>query len=283
MHLSFDRYKTFFTLVNTLFGVDKSYLFDRLCDKEIFMYDNCRLLSPEGKFMAFCDRKRYDWYLKKNLAVKIDDKTIQLTFIPKGTGYRLDSEFLLTERANVCVVCGTEHNLTKHHVVPTRYRKHFPLEIKNHASFDVLTLCEEHHHEYEEHSNNFSKELMKKHDLDELAKKYKEKYTNLGLIATFLDAGDSMPEKAKEKLLEKIKVVFHDDSITRKQLPVILANNKEFIDGYYDAIHVKLIEIYGYVEFVKMWRKHFIDYAKPQFLPDSWKKEYDDIKSIIVT
>src|SRR5271154_4010708 len=99
------------------------------------MYDNCRLYGPDGLFMAFCDKKRFNWYLKKGLANQIDDKSIQLNFSPKGTGCSERGQYLKTPRQSICVVCGTDKDLTKHHVVPTRFRKHFPVEIKSHASF----------------------------------------------------------------------------------------------------------------------------------------------------
>eukprot|EP00658_Telonema_sp_P-2_P042547 TRINITY_DN30564_c0_g1_i1.p1 TRINITY_DN30564_c0_g1~~TRINITY_DN30564_c0_g1_i1.p1 ORF type:complete len:280 (-),score=48.11 TRINITY_DN30564_c0_g1_i1:289-1128(-) len=77
----------------------------------------------------------------------------QLLFEPEGRKAYADmapaelqkqqqaDSFYTQQRANVCVVCGAAANLHRFHVVPSRYRRHFPVEFKSHASHDVVLCC----------------------------------------------------------------------------------------------------------------------------------------------
>lgn len=60
------------------------------------VYENCRILAPDGEILCKCDRKKVEWYLSKNLATKLEDDplVIQLNFEPNGRGissYKGDS------------------------------------------------------------------------------------------------------------------------------------------------------------------------------------------------
>lgn len=33
------------------------------------LYDNCRILAPDGQLLSTCSQKKVDWYLEKGLAV----------------------------------------------------------------------------------------------------------------------------------------------------------------------------------------------------------------------
>ena len=41
-------------------------------------YDNCKMLDKDNNFMAYVDKHKMDWYIKKNLADKIDEKTFKI-------------------------------------------------------------------------------------------------------------------------------------------------------------------------------------------------------------
>ena len=99
------------------------------------LYGNCQILHPDGSLMCYCAMRKINWYLKRNLATQISNNpvVIKLNFQPKGKG-NADNPFYLQERRNICVVCGTQENLTKHHCVPYCFRKHFPNEYKSHTS-----------------------------------------------------------------------------------------------------------------------------------------------------
>ncbi|KAJ2904049.1 hypothetical protein GGI21_004350 [Coemansia aciculifera] len=122
------------------------------------VYENCTVLDIDGNMLFRASRKRLDWYLSRNLATEINDTTIQLSFVNKGTG-RSTEPFYLQDMQNICVVCGTADGLTMHHVVPHQYRQHMGTAIKSHSSFDLLPVCMRCHDQYERHATAFKKHL----------------------------------------------------------------------------------------------------------------------------
>lgn len=96
------------------------------------------------------------WYLKKNLAVIVEDTSghegakfvVQLKFQPKGMGAR-DNTALRKAKDNLCKRCGSSLDLTRHHIIPYRFRKAFPIDMKSHRSEHVAALCESCHRVYE--------------------------------------------------------------------------------------------------------------------------------------
>ena len=129
-------------------------------DKQI--YYNCLILAPDGAQLGFCDRKREAFYLKNGLATSESVKhqrVIRLKFEPKA---RNGSDSIILEpRKNICVICGSSDELTKHHIVPTCYRIHMPRRIKSHNSHDVVAICRKHHDQYETESALLRRELAK--------------------------------------------------------------------------------------------------------------------------
>jgi hypothetical protein len=61
-------------------------------------------------------RKKADWYLNRDLAVMLtEDKAIQLVFDAKGDGHS-EGDYMVEDRANICVSCGSPNALTLHHI-----------------------------------------------------------------------------------------------------------------------------------------------------------------------
>ena len=54
------------------------------CKKEV--YENCKMVAPDGELLSNCDFKKAQWYIDKGLAEKISDKpfVIRLNFEPNG-------------------------------------------------------------------------------------------------------------------------------------------------------------------------------------------------------
>ena len=56
--------------------------------------ENWKVYHPSGRHMFTCGEKKAYWYLERNLAKLIDgERSIELTFIPKGNGFEDDEEF----------------------------------------------------------------------------------------------------------------------------------------------------------------------------------------------
>lgn len=83
-----------------------------------------------------------EWYLSRGLGTLVgtDPLTVQLQFEPKGRGHA-DDAYYLSEKDNICCVCGAGEHYLRHSIVPHCYRQHFPEHMKSHLSHDIVLLC----------------------------------------------------------------------------------------------------------------------------------------------
>ncbi|GAB5586647.1 hypothetical protein Unana1_01547 [Umbelopsis nana] len=111
------------------------------------------------------DRKKADWYLVRNLAMTLpEDKAIKLLFVAKGDGHE-EGDYMVEDKANICVGCGTPNSLTLHHIVPDMYRKYMPEVIKSKASRDLVPLCKNCHLKYERFADAYKDATALEYDM----------------------------------------------------------------------------------------------------------------------
>ncbi len=248
----------------------------QLNTKQTPIYGNTKVLDPDGELLFLCLPKKAHWYLDRNLATMIteDPMVIQLTFEPKGKG-QIGDAYALGEKYNKCVVCGTEDDLTRHHIVPYTYRKHFPETMKSHNSHDVVPICVDCHGEYEE---NYGIELKYV-----LAKKYDAPLesetkinTDLTLVVKYskllMDRWDKLPFSRKKQMITIIRE-YHGYIGKLCQVLLIyayvdLSQSKTESHG---RIVVEKITDNGQLQwFVETWREHFINSMEPKYMPKHW-------------
>lgn len=240
------------------------------------IYGNWLVLHPEGFEMFRCVDKKANWYLSRNLADIISDNppTIKLKFTPKGFGWHGD-EFALTQKQNKCVVCGTEElgRLTKHHIIPSLYKRYFPKKLKIATSHDVVCICRECHDEYE---NIYALKLKEK-----LAEIYNVPLCNsesdfikiIKLSKAIMLNGHSMPEDRMFELMLKISIMlgYQEDfapvSEIEKFSKISQKHYSEFYNNHGREVMSKITDLQ---KFAEMWRIDFIDNMKPKFMPELW-------------
>lgn len=247
--------------------------------KDRKLYGNCQVFSPDGHLMFRCDEKKVNWYLKRNLAEVINQEplSVKLNFEPKGLGNH-NKPFGLGEMSNKCVNCGSEHFLTRHHVVPYCYRKYFPERLKSHNFHDVLSLCQECHENYERHADNLKEYLSRKYQAP-----------IHGVIVTHNKL--TYDEVKTRKVISGCNLLLSDwlHKVPQERINEVEAEIKEFLGRNYtknDLIElaslkpsilqkthgqVVMEQIQDYQKFIEMWRKHFIENNECRFLPDNWK------------
>lgn len=242
-------------------------------------YDNCKMLDKDNNFMSFVDQNKMNWYIKKNLAEKIDEKTFKINFVPNGVGVKVS--YYHNPIENKCICCGSTENLTKHHVLPYRFKKYFPVEFKSHTSFDILLLCETCHGKYETEANKFQNELIKKYNADTII--YNKAYkTIVGVISSLLDNYDNIPEVRRDEMMKSIQKYFKDDTIKLENLKdyTKAVSSPEEIEK---AIQNVILQMGGFFAFTVMWRRHFIETMNPKYLSEDWVNAIDDKKTINAT
>ena len=242
-------------------------------DENKKIYGNCQVLSPDGILMFRCDEKKLNWYLDRNLAEEIDfddnRRTIRLTFTPRGLGNH-EKEFGLSEMKNLCVICGTDKFLTKHHIVPICYRKYFPIEYKSHNFHDVLSICIDCHESYERKAD----ELKLKLSIEYNAPLNGEIEINRDLIKfvkianTLLRKDILIPKIRKEKIKNELKEYLNIKRLTNNQLNKIIELSPSKIKKTHGEMVIEKID--SIQDFVEMWRNHFISNNDCKNLPENW-------------
>lgn len=227
------------------------------------IYESYSMHSPTGEFMCYCNKKKAYWYINKKLASWIDDKKFRLIFEPNGKG-KADNPYYTQNIKNCCVVCGSEKELNKHHVVPYVFRSRLPLEYKESNHHDILATCIDCHEMYEEKAN-----LLKKNIADELnvsmengmsleqvknkkilsAQRLLERVSKGEIKGVPEDKIIILKEKAAQPLFEEIAE--HGAAWADEIMKIILSKNELFI-------------------FAKKWRQHFVDTMNPKYLPKYW-------------
>lgn len=236
------------------------------------IYGNCQVLSPEGYLMFRCEDKKVNWYLKRNLAQVINNEplTIKLNFQPKGHGNH-NKPYGLSEMANMCVVCGTEEFLTRHHVVPICYRRFFPVEKKSHNFHDVLSLCVDCHENYEKFAFDFKLKLAEKYNAPINGELLDNKdFLKVRSLSGCLigEHSTKIPKWRIDEMKSEIKKHFSWKRITKKRLEDVVNLEVKVYNRTHGEIVISKID--NLESFIKEWRKHFIQHNDCKYLPQNW-------------
>ena len=266
--------------------------------------ENWKVYHPSGKHMFTCGEKKASWYVDRNLAKLIGKKMIELTFIPRGNGFEDNEEFGRSIREARCVVGGLEEGLQRHHIVPYCYRTYFPEIFKSKNHHDIVLINHEIHSRYERKANEYKDEIARIYDvktIGELNAEYTAKLRETGKDSSILlNAIHSLfkcyGKVSEEVKLEKLKFISKHTNIPFKKLckynymqlyKIYLylqvlhekeiydfkAENRQLYDHGYHVV-LKLDTEEKIEEFVKLWRKHFIDTMNPQFMPVGWSVDF---------
>jgi len=242
------------------------------------LYGNCYVLNPDGEVMFHCNQEKINWYLSRNLAELVveDPPTIRLKFKPNGPGH-LGDKYYLTPKINQCVVCGSTVRLTRHHIIPHCYRRHFSRIHKDHSYHDVVLLCVTCHDAYENAATLLKKKLALDYGIPLIGSGWYRDETIVKVkksASALLNHWDVIPSERREKLLQTLKNYFKKEEITKEDMEV--ANNcNETVQTVNYAEHGSTVvaKVGNIEEFVKMWRKHFLTTMQPKFMPDHWEVE----------
>ncbi|XP_061348771.1 protein RRP6-like 3 [Gastrolobium bilobum] len=133
-------------------GLKNPKQFSRKASRDLFVqkfsckspvYHNCRIFANDGRLLCYCDRKKLEWYISRDLAklIEEDPPGIMLLFEPKGRPEDEDNDFYIQSKKNICVGCGEGNHYLRYRIIPSCYRMHFPEHLKSHRSHDIVLLC----------------------------------------------------------------------------------------------------------------------------------------------
>lgn len=230
--------------------------------------------------MFRCSQDRAEWYLSRKLAtLEKASKTIRLTFQANGLGHK-DDPFFTAEKDNVCCVCGTNSDLTKHHIVPYQYKKHFPEYTRSHGSYDVLPLCVNCHLACERQCARKNRELVERYGASK-ATPHSEPNRALSYCKVLINNSASLPEEVRNRFLDELQPLLGKVDPTFERI-VALCDKLEKQEKHEKALNRRkakkssigaqiVAKIENLDDFAIEWRKLFVETMRPQFLPDAWK------------
>lgn len=235
------------------------------------IFENCKILAPDGALLSRVGSRRAKWYVSRNLARVVSDKPliIQLNFEPKSR--TVQTSYCLLEKKNQCVVCGSTTELTRHHCVPTCYRTLFASKIKDHNGYDILVLCSECHTSYENHATLFKKQIAEENNVEIPKTKRNEAKRIRNLAICLLNESGKIPET---RITEIKELINNYAGYKVENLQTFIEEFKGIVKpqkSVFKEIVNKLSSIESLEIFIRRWREHFIKTMNPKFMPDSWR------------
>ncbi|NXY86713.1 EXD2 protein, partial [Alcedo cyanopectus] len=256
------------------------------------LYDNCFLHAPDGQPLCTCDRKKAQWYLDKGIGelVSTDPFVVKLRFEPSG---RPESQvdYYLTVKENLCVVCGKRESYIRKNIVPHEYRKHFPIQMKDHNSHDVLLLCTSCHAISNYYDSHLKQQLAEEFGAPigseegvRLLEDPLRRQVRSGARA-LLNA-DSLPEPRRAELLQSIKDFFNTETVTPEMLQEAAGLETRICNESYMPHGLKVVQCFAkgglrsLMQLERRWRQHFLDSMQPKHLPEQWSVDHNHTKLI---
>lgn len=243
--------------------------FGNVIPKNRKIYGNWRVMSPDGILMFRCDEKKAMWYVNRDLGEITQELEVKLKFKPNGLGNH-QKNYGLNEMSNICVVCGTDEFLTRHHVVPYCYRKYFPLEIKSHNFHDVLSLCVDCHEDYEVKAREYKNELAISYNAPLNGDIFIDKdiIRAKRLASSLVNFKQYMPKDRITEIKNEIKRILGLKKLHKNRVNKLLQEGVRNSNRTHGEIVVSKLE--NIDEFMFTWRKHFIDNNECKYLPKNW-------------
>ncbi|XP_074886596.1 exonuclease 3'-5' domain-containing protein 2 isoform X5 [Buteo buteo] len=256
------------------------------------LYDNCFLHAPDGQPLCTCDRKKAQWYLDKGIGelVSTDPFVVKLRFEPSG---RPESQvdYYLTVKENLCVVCGKRESYIRKNIVPHEYRRHFPIQMKDHNSHDVLLLCTSCHAISNYYDNHLKQQLAEEFGAPigseegvRLLEDPLRRQVRSGARA-LLNA-DSLPDPRRAELLQSIKDFFNTEVVTPEMLQEAAGLETRICNESYMPHGLKVVQCFAkgglrsLMQLERRWRQHFLDSMQPKHLPEQWSVDHNHVKLI---
>ncbi|KAK3538212.1 hypothetical protein QTP70_033110, partial [Hemibagrus guttatus] len=259
------------------------------------LYDNCFLHAPDGQPLCTCDKKKAKWYLDKGIGELVSEEPfiVRLLFEPSG---RPDSQedYYLKAKENLCVVCGKADSYIRKNIVPHEYRRHFPTEMKDHNSHDILLLCTSCHAASNVYDGFLKQQLADKFSAplgcEEGVKMLEDSDRRRVRSAAraLLSAKNSMPASRREELLSVVQAYFckegEEKDVTEGMLYTAADLETRIFNESYVPHGLKVVQAYaerglpGLIELERRWRQHFLSSMQPKFLPPLWSVDHNHEK-----
>ncbi|XP_049626332.1 exonuclease 3'-5' domain-containing protein 2 [Suncus etruscus] len=254
------------------------------------LYDNCFLHAPDGQPLCTCDRRKAQWYLDKGIGELVSEEpfVVKLQFEPAGRP-ESPGDYYLMVKENLCVVCGKKDSYIRKNVIPHEYRKHFPIEMKDHNSHDVLLLCTSCHAISNYYDNHLKQQLAREFQApigseEGLRLLEDPERRQVRSAARALLNAESLPVPRKEELLQALQEFYNTDLVTDGMLQEAASLETRISNENYVPHGLKVVQCHAQgglrslMQLESRWRQHFLDSMQPKYLPQQWSVDHNHQK-----
>ncbi|XP_029586862.1 exonuclease 3'-5' domain-containing protein 2 [Salmo trutta] len=257
------------------------------------LYDNCFLHAPDGQPLCTCDKKKAQWYLDKGIGVLQSDEPfiVRLMFEPSGRP-ESQQDYYLTAKENLCVVCGKNDSYIRKNIVPHEYRRHFPTEMKDHNSHDILLLCTSCHAASNVHDGFLKQQLADEHGAPQGCEEGvhlledSDRRRVRSAARALLTVGDGLPGARRDELQKIVRCFFNDTDVelTPETLQTAASLETRIFNESYIPHGLKVVKataekgLKGLMELEGRWRQHFLSTMTPRYLPPLWSVSHNHNK-----
>ncbi|XP_054988702.1 exonuclease 3'-5' domain-containing protein 2 [Sorex araneus] len=254
------------------------------------LYDNCFLHAPDGQPLCTCDRRKAQWYLDKGIGELVSEEpfVVRLQFEPAGRP-ESPGDYYLMVKENLCVVCGKKDSYIRKNVIPHEYRKHFPIEMKDHNSHDVLLLCTSCHAVSNYYDNHLKQQLAREFQApigseEGLRLLEDPERRQVRSAARALLNAESLPGPRKEELLHALRDFYSSDKVTKEMLQEAASLETRISNENYVPHGLKVVQCHAQgglrslMRLESRWRQHFLDSMQPKHLPQQWSVDHNHQK-----
>ncbi|XP_059489522.1 exonuclease 3'-5' domain-containing protein 2 [Neocloeon triangulifer] len=261
------------------------------------IYDNCVLLAPDNEILATCQRSKAEWYLSCSLAEVVENVngaslTVKLLFEPKDRSGKDGRNYYASIKQNICVVCGSESNHVKKCIVPREYKMHFPEREKDHKSHDVLILCLRCNINLDSIQINLRKNLADKCNAPIVSKNhspftYDHKLNKVRSAGRALTKSKEHVDKIPLLKVTELRCVIAEHfgvsemELTEEHLKMASEINSSSENDDYKSHGYLVVQHFqsreapnGIFKLEQLWRSHFLQHMRPQFLPELWSIDH---------
>lgn len=207
------------------------------------VYHNCRIYANDGRLLCYCDRRKLEWYLQRDLAKLVDEEppAIMLLFEPKGRPEDEGNDFYIQSKKNICVGCGEGNHYLRYRIIPSCYRIHFPEHLKSHRSHDIVLVCVDCHEKAHSAAEKYKKKVASEFGIPLFVHKVvnsNEEHDVSGSSTSVMKLGDGgvsplelrtaamallrhgprMPPQRREELKEVVKKYYGGRDISEEDL-----------------------------------------------------------------
>lgn len=242
------------------------------------IFDNCIIQAPDGQNLSRCGKKKVKWYLNQELAHLVNEENptiIRLNFEPSGRE-GVNDPLLMDGKPNICVVCGTDEDLTRHHIVPYSFIKYMQVKYKVDIIRDIFPLCETCHNKYEKHSNHKRAEIAEEMGIDVSGitpGETRRIHHAVGAASALLKYVDKIPEEHQERLWEIVREFSGKEDLDEVDLHQIQTYKVTERPDYINFSRRVAEAVENYNEFARGWREHFVETMEPKYMPKVWKTD----------